>query len=182
MQSSQEKLEFLRRLIVSQADLQIASSALTFLDVEEDNKYTRPELRKFKCFETTFIVAYARPFSQNKGGRYKSISPKRLKFDWSDEERQMHEHIIGLRNKIYAHSDEDFAHVRLDGFDVFDDSDLLYPHLQFDEGLKFASHRDRIVAYTTTAKAMSAVSQRIFSLTQELKGFLPVYVQPKNQT
>ncbi|URK18401.1 hypothetical protein M9H61_02520 [Thalassospira sp. GO-4] len=182
MQSSEEKLEFLRRLIVSQADLQIASSALAFLEVEESRKYSKPELRKLKCFETTFIVAYARPFSANKGGRYRSLSPKRLGFNWSDEERHMHDYIIGLRNKIYAHSDEDFAHVRLDGFDVLEESDLLFPHLQFDEGLKFAKFQDQILAEKTTAKAMGAVAHQIFSLTQELRDFLPVYVQPKNQT
>jgi len=45
------------------------SSAATFLleQVDGSAKYPLAEMRRFRCYETAMIIAYARPFSMAKG-------------------------------------------------------------------------------------------------------------------
>lgn len=59
----------LTRLMISSHDFQQALSAATFLleEVEESAKYSLPELRRFRCYETNMVIGYARPFSMAKG-------------------------------------------------------------------------------------------------------------------
>jgi hypothetical protein len=59
----------LQRLMISIQDFQIAGSAATFLleDVDETAGYPLAELRRFRCYETTMVIAYARPFSMARG-------------------------------------------------------------------------------------------------------------------
>ncbi len=57
-----------RRLLYSLNDLQQALSACEFLyECDETNTYTKIDLRRFRCYETTLVVAYTRPFTQSRG-------------------------------------------------------------------------------------------------------------------
>ena len=55
---TEDKIEFLKRLMIWQADLQMSRSALEFLlEVDINMKYDYVDLRRFKCYETTFVVS-----------------------------------------------------------------------------------------------------------------------------
>jgi len=95
-----------KRLILSQRDMSHALSALTFIfqEVDFEARYSLEELRRFRCYETTFIVAYSRPFTESRGGlprlSYKALGVRLTKFT-----RSIHESILAKRDKIFAHSD-----------------------------------------------------------------------------
>jgi hypothetical protein len=56
------------RLLYSLGDFQLALSACEFLsECDADKKYSKIELRRFRCYETAMVTAYTRPFSQSKG-------------------------------------------------------------------------------------------------------------------
>lgn len=87
--SPQASRDYLR-LLYSLGDFQLALSAAAFLgDCDPDAKYSKIELRRFRCYETTVIVAYTRPFSQSKGG----IPPLTLKMTGailSRDQKELH--------------------------------------------------------------------------------------------
>lgn len=98
------------RLNLSFRDFAHARSAITFIEEEigdEDETYTLAELRKFTCYETTLIVAYARPFSESHGLPKLTFSQLAVKL--SPFNRALHDEMIALRNKVFAHSDD--AHI-----------------------------------------------------------------------
>ena len=54
-----------QRLLYSLNDLQQALSASAFLhELDEGEEYSKVDLRRFRCFETTLVIAYTRPFTQ----------------------------------------------------------------------------------------------------------------------
>jgi hypothetical protein len=59
----------LKRLLISVRDFQEALSAATFLleEVDESAEYPLAEIRRFRCYETAMVIAYARPFSMARG-------------------------------------------------------------------------------------------------------------------
>ncbi len=96
------------RLILSLRDFAHARSAITFIEEEigdEGERYSLAELRKFTCYETTLIVAYARPFSESKG--LPRLSFQHLAVKLSPFNRALHEEMMSLRNKVFAHSDDE---------------------------------------------------------------------------
>ncbi|MBC2857862.1 hypothetical protein [Stappia sp. 28M-7] len=177
--SSEENIDLLKRLVIAHADLQTALSAITFLNDEVDDgaKYSKIELRKIKCFETAFIISYGRAFTNSKG-RYQNLPLKRIGVKISDNEKIMHRRIIDLRNKVYAHSDENFAHVRLD-IHKRNTNEFTYhiPHLQFDEGLVFHDFRDRLEAMDLIRKIMHHLLTNINEFAQKNPG-ISLYLRP----
>lgn len=108
MESDAERAAWnkLNRLMLSGRDFQQALSAATFLIEESDEARGLAGLRRLRCFETNMVVSYARPFSQ----AYGDVRPLKLsdldlemKKGWQD----MHERLVRLRNKLFAHSDAD---------------------------------------------------------------------------
>lgn len=96
------------RLVLSCRDFSHARSAITFIEEEigdEEERYTLAQLRKFMCYETTLIVAYARPFSESQG--LPRLSFQQLAVKLSPFNRKLHEEMIALRNKVFAHSDDE---------------------------------------------------------------------------
>lgn len=59
--------------------------------------------RHQSAYVTAIVVAYARVFAHGRGGH--SFPQRLVKFD--DRERQLHDRLLGMRHKIYAHSDLD---------------------------------------------------------------------------
>lgn len=78
--------------MISIQDFQIARSAATFLleDIDEDARYPLAEMRRFKCYETTMVIAYARPFSMAKG-EVGPLSPKEVNLGRTDSFFPIHE-------------------------------------------------------------------------------------------
>ncbi|MCC8934884.1 hypothetical protein [Rhizobium sp. 'Codium 1'] len=178
-EAANDEREFLKRLVIAHADIQQALSAITFLgeEVDEEAKYTKVELRRIKCFKTAFIVAYGRAFTSSKG-RYDKLSLKKIGIRLTEPERELHELIIQLRQKVYAHSDEDYAHVRLDVWTMdMPSGSYAVPHMQFDHGLEFASFYKRDAAISLMRKIMHG----LFRTVQALASRQPetsLYVQP----
>jgi hypothetical protein len=103
----------LTRLLISGQDFQHALSAATFLleEVSEGGRYRLEEMRRFRCYETTMVVAYARPFSMAKGevGRF-SFGDEGVRL--SPPEKRLHEKVVKHRNTLYAHSDAELVEMK----------------------------------------------------------------------
>jgi hypothetical protein len=54
-------------------------------------------------YTTALVISYGRPFTRGAGW---PALPKRLQA-YTEAERKLHERLLRLRNKIYAHSDSD---------------------------------------------------------------------------
>ncbi|TAY52941.1 hypothetical protein [Rhizobium leguminosarum] len=178
-----DERDLLKRLLIAHADLQMALSAITFLgeELDPEAKYSKIELRRFKCFETTFIVSYARAFTKSKGSRHDQVSLWGIGVKLSAKERALHELIINLRQKAYAHSDESFAHVRMDVMHMdIPGGTFAVPHLQFDHGLEFAELFKRLAAMDLTHKIMDGLTTTVRRLAEKLPESF-VYVEPSSR-
>jgi hypothetical protein len=104
----------LLRLMMSALDFRHALSAATFLleDCDWSQTYRTEDLRRFRCYETTMVVAYGRPFAQARG-HTAPFSWKLLKpgFQLRPDETALHEKLLDCRNKLHAHSDGDFTKI-----------------------------------------------------------------------
>lgn len=125
--------------MISIQDFQIAASAAVFLleDVDETAKYSLADLRRFRCYETTMVIAYARPFSIAKGlvGPLKKAEVLKRKDDFN----LLHEKIIKSRNTLYGHSDAEFVEMRVWAITPFADRpDVAMTMPRFDEGMRFS--------------------------------------------
>jgi hypothetical protein len=108
------------RIIYSGWDFQQALSALTFLieECEYEKKYSRVDLRRFRCFETTLIVSFARPFKTGRGQKQLDLSA--IGFEFTTEECKLKDKLIRLRDKIVSHSDEEEMVYRTHSLKPFD--------------------------------------------------------------
>lgn len=106
--------EQLQRLLMTSLDFRHALSAATFLAEESEwgRRHSIEALRRLKCYETTMVVAYSRPFAQSRGHTAPfQWSLLGRKFALKSDEAALHEKMIELRNKLHAHSDGDFTRV-----------------------------------------------------------------------
>ena len=127
-----------RRLLYSLNDLQHALSACEFLyECEETNTYSKIELRRFRCYETTLVVAYTRPFVQSRGVAA-PLTLKMVSLKLSKDRQALHERLMDMRNKIMAHSDSEMMRMTTQPFDVSmqDGEPPMYLiQMVFDEGI-----------------------------------------------
>jgi hypothetical protein len=134
------------RLLYSLGDFQLALSAAAFLsECDPEAKYSNVELRRFRCYETTIIIAYTRPFSQSKGG-IPHLSLKMVGATLSAEQKKLHQKLMNLRNKVIAHSDADMMRMVSKAHLTKFDNGFKFVYLQtaFDEGLTFIG--DELIA------------------------------------
>lgn len=127
------------RLLYSLGDFQLALSAAAFLsECDPDEKYSKVELRRFRCYETTMIMGYARPFSEAKG-EIPRLTLKMTGAKLNDEQRALHQKFLRLRNKVIAHSDAEMMRIVTKSHSMkFDDGrDFVFFETVFDEGLSF---------------------------------------------
>lgn len=127
------------RMLYSLGDFQLALSAAAFLaECEGDAKYSKVELRRFRCYETTMIMAYTRPFSESRGA-IPQLSLKMTRAKLSDDQRKLHKRMILLRNKVIAHSDSEMMRMVSKAKRMHFGEDFTFVNLQavFDEGLTF---------------------------------------------
>lgn len=123
------------RTIYSGWDFQQALSAVTFLieECEYQKKYSIVDLRRFRCYETTLIVSFARPFKTGKGRKQLDLSA--IGFEFTAEECDLKDKLIRLRDKLVSHSDEEEMEYKTYSFKPFDDINVRMPVEQFQEAL-----------------------------------------------
>jgi hypothetical protein len=175
-----DKIELLKRMMICHADLQTALSAVTFLsECDANEKYDRIEIRRFKCYETAFVIAYGRAFTKSDGSRHKQLNLKKIGVSLSEKERKLHESIISARHKKFAHSDLEKAHIRID-LHLIDVDELEFPmhRIQWDEGLDFIDDFVPHDIMDLTRKIIHALAISTRTLAIELKEHLPIYVTP----
>lgn len=127
------------RLLYSMKDIQLALSAADFLrDCDADTKISNVELRRYKCYETTAILAYARPFSESRGG-FPKLSLKMIGVQLDDQNKELHENLLDLRNRVVAHSDAEMMRMAVRFRELHIGNGETIPHIApvFDEGLDF---------------------------------------------
>ena len=127
------------RHIYSLQDFQMAMSAAEFLsELGMDKTYSKIEMKKYKCYETTMITAYARPFSQSHGDTPK-LTLSKLQIQLSEDQMALHKELLELRNKVFAHSDGDRMRMRINIHSTgSNESDKLnFPEFIFEEGVNF---------------------------------------------
>jgi hypothetical protein len=67
-------------------------------------RYNRAELRKFRCYEASLIISFARPFEPSRGQT--TIGLRAIGLELNPEETRLKEAMLSLRRKVIAHSDE----------------------------------------------------------------------------
>lgn len=131
------------RLLYSLGDFQLALSAIEFLaECEIEENYSKIELRRFRCYETTAIIAYTRPFTQSHG-QIPRLSLEMTGAKLTDEQTGLHAEVMRLRNKTLAHSDEAMMRMitKPHPIEVGSDFEFVFVETVFDEGLTFVGER-----------------------------------------
>jgi hypothetical protein len=167
----------LHRLVYSNWDFQQALSALTFLMEECDfqAQYNRVELRKFRCYEASLIISFARPFEPSRGQTTLGLRTIGVQLD--PQERELKEAMLNLRRKIIAHSDEDHMHYRGSTHRPLEDSSINLPLFQYVESLHIEEAQCRPLE-ALLRKLTSRISKAIFELAQTAPSRLNLYKQP----
>lgn len=127
------------RLLYSMKDIQLALSAADFLqECDPEARISMVELRRYKCYETTAIVSYARPFSESRGG-FPKLSLKMIGVRLDEDKKALHEKLLDLRNRTVAHSDAEMMRmaVRFQELNIGNGEKFPYIRPAFDEGLDF---------------------------------------------
>jgi hypothetical protein len=169
--ANKERREELRRvrMIYSIRDFQLALSAADFLsECDMKAKYNKVELRRYKCFETTMIIAYARPFSDSKGDIPK-FSFKMIGLKLTPEERSLHQRLRSLRNKAIAHSDGEMMRfaAKPHEIDLGDGRTVVPVETIFDEGLAFVDFLECAKVMNLFKKIIHQLIKNIFSESNE---------------
>jgi len=118
--TQREKIERLyKRLYISGEDLGMAAQFAAFI-LKKGWHFTPWERRgtiylQQSAFTSSLIVFYARPFTRSDG---LPDFPKKL-LKYNDTENSLHDTIIKLRHKVYAHSDDSSYKVQPFSFNGF---------------------------------------------------------------
>jgi hypothetical protein len=107
-------------------------------ECDPDENYVKADRRRFRCYETAAIVAYARPFSASHGG-VPPLSLEMAGVELNSEEMKLHHELVRLRNKVFAHSDADMMRVDAKAIpiELGDGRKFMWPAMDFDEGMTF---------------------------------------------
>jgi hypothetical protein len=167
----------LERAIYSLWDFQQALSALTFLleDCDFEKGYSKVELRRFRCYETTLIISMARPFEQSRNGT--TLALRAIGISLDELERNLVSSVTRLRRKIIAHSDEEEMHFRSGTFPVLDGT-INFPELRFDETLHL-KQEELMQLEVLLRKLVQGIGRFIFKLAQDEPNILERYKQPE---
>lgn len=153
------------RLAYSLWDFQQSLSALTFLMEECDfnAKHSILELRRFRCFESTAIISFARPFEASHG--HTAIGLRAIGIQLTPEEKRIKARMMKLRRKVIAHSDEDAMRFNVQVIQPLDDSELKLPLFQFQESL-FLTLEELRQFETLLKRLTQAITAALFRLAQ----------------
>ena len=105
----------IKRLVISHFDLTEARKFLNRLaGLHGEDAIPRHDSVQLDAYRIAVVVSYARPFSSNRGGaKVAPTLPRKLLKSFSVVERELHERVIKLRHKEFAHSDADRARVEI---------------------------------------------------------------------
>ncbi|SIT81257.1 hypothetical protein SAMN05421665_1242 [Yoonia rosea] len=166
----EEKIRMQRiRMLSALGDFQLALSAADFMqEADEDQKYNHVELRRFRCYEHTAIVSYARPFSQSKGKTPK-LSLKMCGVTLTPEEQELHDRVIDLRNKLVAHSDTEMMNFAAQAGEVMRHEGQPFYGLmvKHDEGLQFYKWMDQLDLIDLIRKVSFTLYDKMSELVQD---------------
>ncbi|MEQ8602270.1 MAG: hypothetical protein RIB45_03045 [Marivibrio sp.] len=155
------------RVVYSLRDFERAFSALTFLrEPKRKEDCELAHLRRHYCFEMTAIVSYARPFSR----AYGPVSPLSMT-DLSEyldiSQIKLHERILNLRNKAFAHSDFDAMEFRIDP--IFIDGEnrsVAFPVFNVPEGPGFLDQNEILLMESLVKKLINHLAGTVFEFFQ----------------
>ncbi len=166
--------ESLTRILYSSWDIQQSLSALTFLleECDFDARYNTIETRRFKCYETTMVISFSRPFETSRNHSALSLNTVGIKLDHS--ELMLKDKILGVRRKIVAHSDIDFMHFKSSVLDI---EGFPFPYLQYDETLLFNPEELRLIE-RLLRELKFYISTFVIDLSKNNPGVLEFYKQP----
>ncbi|MDO9013235.1 MAG: hypothetical protein Q7U84_00430 [Polynucleobacter sp.] len=167
----------LLRLVYSQWDFQQALSALIFLleECDFEERYSAIQLRRFRCYESSIIISFARPFEVSRGKT--ALGLKAIGIELSPSERQLRDRVMDLRRKVVAHSDEGAMHFKGVILQPFDDVGIKVPLFKFQETLHLAQDDVRPLE-TLLRKLTHAIAAILFQLAQVSPERLEVYKAP----
>ena len=139
MKEENIKLQRIRK-ISALGDFELALSAADFLqEADEDKRYSHIELRRFRCYEQTAIISYSRPFVPARGSKVPNLTLRVCGLSLSAQERELHETVLSLRNKLVAHSDYEMMNFAAKTHDLAmpDAQPFHVVFAKHDEGLQF---------------------------------------------
>ena len=170
----------LERAIYSIWDFQQALSALTFLiqDCDFDAKYSKVELRRFRCYESTLIISMARPFEKTRKGT--TIGLRAIGINLSQDQKALVDKVLELRRKIVAHSAEEEMHFRVTTFPI-KDIGVNVPHFQFNEGLHLGEKELRELEYFLRILT-SQMGEFFYKVAQKQPDMLARYKEPSSRS
>jgi hypothetical protein len=133
-------------MVQAMADLQMALSAIDFMDeADADQGLSRIERRRLRCYEDAAVISYWRPFAGSKG--VPQLEFKHFGIEPTPEQLALHAWLRDRRNKVVAHTDLDRMRLALSTMKVFDDSDIMLPLMDFDDGLAFFNDRAELIVW-----------------------------------
>lgn len=111
----EDKVRLLRRILASHNDFkQAAEIASHILDAKLHRDYPERDRHLLQALNCAMIVAYARPFSGNRGSKTMLPAlPQRFLSGLATEELALHKIVIKDRNEVLAHSDHSAWRLRL---------------------------------------------------------------------
>lgn len=167
----------LKRVICSNWDFQQALSALTFLleECDSEAKYNRIQLRKFRCYETSIIISFARPFEGTRSGDTLGLKALGIRLD--DGEHALKEKVMGLRRKVIAHSEEEYMHFMGTVIQPFEDTAAI-PTIQYREAL-YLTIEELGLLECLLRKLIGSIAKLLFEVAQSTPSRLEVFNQPK---
>jgi hypothetical protein len=116
MKTDKEKeIRLFRRILVSYNDFKQATDISShILEAKLHYDYPKRDQHILQALNCAMIVAYARPFSGNRGSKTMLPAlPERFLDGFTSEERELHGAVMGDRNQLLAHSDHSAWHLRL---------------------------------------------------------------------
>jgi hypothetical protein len=170
----------LNRIILAGRDFQESLSAITFIleemDPEEEEMYTIPELRRLRCYETTAIIAYARAFNSQRGGRLDPFSFEDIDLSLTEEEIELNHKLIDFRDEIYAHSDADTAeyHASIGEYEIRDGEVMRFMRAQHFEGTRLR-WKEYLVFERLNQKARHGCDEKMSELSVNHKDKFKVF-------
>ena len=150
---------------------------MTFLmeDCDFQARYSAVQLRRFRCYETSVVVSFARPFEASRGQT--TIGLKAIDVRLDEQESILKDKVVSLRRKVVAHSDEEFMHFRGTLLRPFDDSVLALPLLRYSETLHL-EETDLRPLEKLLHRLIAGISKALFEIAQFTPDRLNVYKAP----
>ncbi len=113
--NKEERIRLLRRILVSYNDFKLAADVSSHILAAKCHRdYPDKDRHILQAFNCAMIIAYARPFSGNRGSKSMLAAlPKRFLSGFTPDELALHRVVMKDRNEALAHSDHSAWCLRL---------------------------------------------------------------------